>query len=188
VCYQLRKVVVTIHSSPQRMELLENACRLCSLEFVKPVLDVPTRWNSTFDMIHVAIRLRPALNSLFNSQTDLQRHAISPDEWALLGEVVDLFLIFKELTEKMSQNIPSVFWVIPLFNVLFDRVEDVADNAASAEPIRAAAIQTRHKLQEYYSKTNVTTMLCTLLDPRRKLLYFVKKRFPREEVDALKTL
>jgi hypothetical protein len=105
-----------------------------------------------------------------------------------VGEIVNLFLIFKELTENMSRNIPSIFWVIPFFNVLFDRAEDIADYTATAESIREAATQIRHKLQGYYSKTNITTMLCTLLNPQRKLLYFVKKRFPKEEIDTLKTL
>jgi Domain of unknown function (DUF4413) len=87
----------------------------------------------------------------------------------------------------MSQNVPSVFWIIPLFNILFDHVEDIADSATS-EYIREAATQARHKLKEYYSKTNSTTMLCTLLDPRHKLSYFVRRKFAKEHIQAVNAL
>jgi hypothetical protein len=89
----------------------------------------------------------------------------------------------------MSQNTPTAFLIIPFFNILFDHVEDVADNADKAEHsehIREAATQTRCKLEEYYTKTNTITMLCTLLDPRCKLLYFKKRKFSKKDVDDLK--
>jgi hypothetical protein len=177
-----------VHYSPQRMEQLENACRLCSIDFVKPVLDVVTRWNSTYDMLSVAIRLKPALNSLLSSQTDLQKHMLSQDEWDLFDDIIEFLTIFKDLTTKMSQNAPTVSWIIPLFNILFDHVEDIADGNDHSEFVQNAATQARHKLQEYYTKTNTTTMLCTLLDPRRKLLYFKSRKFPKEWVEEVRLL
>jgi hypothetical protein len=88
----------------------------------------------------------------------------------------------------MSQNAPTVSWIIPLFNVLFDHVEDVADDNNQPKFIREAAIQTRNKLEEYYSKTNATTMLCTSLDPRHKLSYFKRNNFSREWIDKVESL
>jgi hypothetical protein len=106
---------------------------------------------------------------------------ISSEEWDVFDDIIEFLIIFKDLTEKMSQNAPSVFWIIPLFNILFDHVDDTADNATS-KYIRDVATQARHKLKEYYSKTNATTMLCTLLDPRRKLSYFTKRDFAKEYI------
>ena len=94
--------------------------------------------------------------------------------------------IFKNLTVIMSRDTPTAFWIIPFFNILFDHVEDVADKAEYSEHIRDAATQTRCKLKDYYSKTNTVTMLCTLLDPRRRLTYFRKRKFPKEEIDKLR--
>lgn len=104
-----------------------------------------------------------------------------------MDDIVEFLTIFRDLTEKMSQNAPTVFWIIPLFNILFDHVEDTADSATS-KYIRDAATQARHKLKEYYSKTNATTMLCTLLDPRRKHLYFVKRNFSKDDIDVVRSL
>ena len=86
----------------------------------------------------------------------------------------------------MSRNAPTALWIIPFFNILFDHVEDAADKAEYSECIRDTAVQKRCKLHEYYSKTNTTTMLCTLLDPRRRLMYFRKRKFPKEETDRLR--
>ena len=113
---------------------------------------------------------------------------ITSEEWDIFEDIVKFLAIFKDLTEKMSQNAPTVFWIIPLFNILFDHVEDVADDNNQPEFIREAATQARHKLKEYYSKTNTTTMLCTLLDPRRKLLYFRKRKFNKEWIEEVRLL
>ncbi|CAG8476757.1 15212_t:CDS:2 [Racocetra fulgida] len=51
----------------------------------------------------------------------------------------------------------------------------------------AAKIE-REKLVKYYSKTNATIILCTVLDSQRKFHYFIKKDFPNHESDKTKTL
>jgi hypothetical protein len=92
---------------------------------------------------------------------------------------------FKELTVKMSSSsISTVYNIIPLFNLIMDHVEDMAE----ADGLQSAAIAAREKLVQYYSRTNATTMLCTALDPRRKFQYFVKKGFPEEEINSTKEL
>ena len=86
----------------------------------------------------------------------------------------------------MSQNAVTSFSIIPFFNILFDHVEDVADKAEYLKYIQDAATQTRCKLSEYYAKTNLVTMLCTLLDPQRKLVYFKSRKFPKDQIEELK--
>jgi len=49
---------VKLRSSPQRMERFAGQCRFASLEPKSLVLDVKTRWNSTFEMIRRALELR----------------------------------------------------------------------------------------------------------------------------------
>ncbi|CAG8782687.1 41584_t:CDS:2, partial [Gigaspora margarita] len=55
-------------------------------------------------------------------------------------------------------------------------------------PIFSAAIAARKKLVQYYSKTNTTIMLCTVLDPQRKFYYFVRKEFLNDEIEETKAL
>jgi hypothetical protein len=57
----LRIVMKKIHKSPKNRNTLQNLCSALDVPFVAPVLDVPTRWNSTVDMIENALRLKKAL-------------------------------------------------------------------------------------------------------------------------------
>ncbi|CAB5193439.1 unnamed protein product [Rhizophagus irregularis] len=95
------------------------------LSQLKTLLDVSTRWNSTFDMINRALYLKEALNSLALSEKDLKNFVIMDDEWTEL-EKVKLFLEkFKEITVLMSSSsYPTLSMLIPLYNALIDHMED----------------------------------------------------------------
>ena len=59
-------------------------------QFVKPILDVPTRWNSTFDMLQRALRLKACLNGYSNS--------IPSEDWDFFEEICSFLGPFKECT------------------------------------------------------------------------------------------
>jgi hypothetical protein len=54
----LRELVIKIRSSPQRRENLSNACQAYKIADLKPILDIETRWNSTYEMVLRAIILK----------------------------------------------------------------------------------------------------------------------------------
>jgi Domain of unknown function (DUF4413) len=101
---------------------------------------------------------------------------------------------FKGLMMNMSSSTKAtVVHVIPLFNIILDHLEDTASRITERSEgwearIRKAAEATREKVVQYYSKTNTTTMLCTVLDPRRKLRYFTRKGFSQDDIDATEAL
>ena len=58
--------MVKIRSSPQRREKFSRQCEVAGLSVKELVLDVKTRWNSTFFMIERSCELREvSLNLLF---------------------------------------------------------------------------------------------------------------------------
>lgn len=74
--------MIKIRASPQRCEKLYNTCKILNITILKPILDVETRWNSTYDMIKRAIILKNVsflyiLNKnfcLFNNINYIFRH------------------------------------------------------------------------------------------------------------------
>ncbi|CAB4421281.1 unnamed protein product [Rhizophagus irregularis] len=181
-----------IHHSPQRQEKLSSNCELHEISNLKVVLDVSTRWNSTFDMINRALYLKEALNSLVLSEKDLKNFVIMDDEWTEL-EKVKLFLEnFKEITVLMSgSSYPTLSMLIPLYNALIDHMEDymfenedVNENEDENEGddengsvdeesiIKKAATNGREKLLQYYNKTNDACVIVTILDLRLKMEYY----------------
>lgn len=57
----LRELVKKIRYSPQRLEKLAKLCSSADIPQVKPLLDVSTRWSSTFTMIMRAIEIRKVI-------------------------------------------------------------------------------------------------------------------------------
>ena len=54
----LREGIKLLRTSPRTMNHLKVACSAQKVLFVRPVLDVSTRWNSTYDMISTALQMR----------------------------------------------------------------------------------------------------------------------------------
>ncbi len=59
VNFKIRELNSAIRTSPQRFELLESSCNACQIQYRKPILDCPTQWNSTYDMIVNGLSLKP---------------------------------------------------------------------------------------------------------------------------------
>ncbi|CAG8562281.1 20657_t:CDS:2, partial [Gigaspora margarita] len=109
--------------------------------------------------------------------------------WIAPPEIAEFLEPFKDLTTKMlSISYCTASWIIPLFNIILNHVEDVDSNAETETPLSAAAMAAREKLVQYYFKTNTTVTLCTALDPRRKFHYLLKKEFPNDEINETKAL
>lgn len=56
--FKLRKLIVKIRSSPQRREKFLKACDFENLSSKELIIDVVTRWNSTYDMLQRALEYR----------------------------------------------------------------------------------------------------------------------------------
>ncbi|CAG8843596.1 5346_t:CDS:2, partial [Gigaspora margarita] len=76
-----------------------------------------------------------ALNTLTSSYNYFQSYAISHSQWTALEKIVEFLEPFKDLTIKISSSSNSTaFWIIPLFNIVFNHVKNVAstvDKSAS---------------------------------------------------------
>lgn len=57
---------------------------------IKPVLDVPTRWNSTYQMISKALELRTPLTMIISTDNDLQPFLLGDEEWTYLTRMKTL--------------------------------------------------------------------------------------------------
>ena len=70
---QLRDGIKYLRCSTQGMDELKTCCLEEGVQFVRPTLDVPTRWNSTFLMIKNALRLNFRYKRLFEDYGLTQR-------------------------------------------------------------------------------------------------------------------
>ena len=68
----------------------------------KLVQEVPTRWNSAFEMIQRVLDLKPALQMVSVHHQDVGPMLPTPEEWSTLGDMVAILRPFKRLTEDVS--------------------------------------------------------------------------------------
>ncbi|KAF0554872.1 zinc finger bed domain-containing protein ricesleeper 2-like [Gigaspora margarita] len=55
---KIRNLIIKSHSSPQRHQKFLEISSLNNIKNLSPILDVPTRWNSIYNMIQRALNLR----------------------------------------------------------------------------------------------------------------------------------
>jgi len=55
---KLRRLLVKIRCSPQRKEKFARRCEFFSIKSLSPILDVKTRWNSTYLMLDRILKLQ----------------------------------------------------------------------------------------------------------------------------------
>ena len=106
--------------SSMRMEKLKEVCKLNAIEFVKPVLDVVTRWDSTLDMIRRALRIMPALKQIVNIEKEFRNYALIEEDEMFISCIIPL------LTELESATVTVSFAKKPVISrtvVMFDYLE-----------------------------------------------------------------
>ncbi|EFN90112.1 Putative AC transposase, partial [Harpegnathos saltator] len=73
-----------------------------SKENLKLKQDVPTRWNSTFEMLHrFLINKEPIISALALLG---YKNTLQPEEWDLMEHCVNLLRIFNEITSEISSE------------------------------------------------------------------------------------
>ncbi|RIB16331.1 hypothetical protein C2G38_2190292 [Gigaspora rosea] len=87
---KLRSLIKSIKASRNRCEKLKLTSTL------KPILDVVTQWNSTFDMYERVFKLQTALDAVVFFETELHQYIITDEEWERINLLVDVLRPFKD--------------------------------------------------------------------------------------------
>lgn len=177
---KLKTLMVKIKNSEQFRRQLRVATEATKEKYRTPVLDCPTRWNSSLNMISCAIQMSNAINVLCNANRRLAEYAITSEEWAVLKAVETFLRPFKFLTELLSgEKYPTLPNIVVALNQLLDKIEqlitalDIDPNRSQVDETLLLAFQAaRDKIIIHYRKTNWIICAVLILDPRHKLETF----------------
>lgn len=186
---KLRKTFVKVRRSEQIQNSLKDSCNLAAIKYIKPILDVCTRWNTTHDMIGVGLRLKKDLNLLWASKpSDWQDFSLNEEQWSLLTNIHGYLKHFKDISTVLGgQKYVTLPLVVVAFNMLLDKIENIIkfldekDNRTGVDEILIFALQAaRDKMLKHYHKTNWVYCIALILDPRHKIETFEATSWGRE--------
>ncbi|KAH9954163.1 hypothetical protein BC827DRAFT_1093543, partial [Russula dissimulans] len=150
---QIRKFFfAVIHSMTIALPAWRKACVANNLPICLILCDVKTCWNSTFDMVKMALKYCAAVDDITaNKGLKLHKYELDDDDWDI---VLDLLHLLKDVTLFFSQDtISTIMHVIPTM----DRIDALLNNTA-AEPLSLSVKHVlafaRQIINRYYSKTD----------------------------------
>ncbi|KAJ8651917.1 hypothetical protein O0I10_012526 [Lichtheimia ornata] len=156
---------------------------------LKLTLDVRTRWNSTYDMLNRALKLKEAYMAM-TANGDLKDFALEGDEWDRVEHMCKLLEPFDHATRMLSASTShtTVNMTILSYNRLIDKLEDLADtveNPTCPQDLRDAAKAGREKLLPYYGRTDDTEVyaVATAMDPRMRFDWWTRSRWEKSIKD-----
>jgi hypothetical protein len=183
---KLRKLVVKIRSSPQRREMLALQCGAPGSASKELIVDVRTRWNSTFLMLQRALELRGPLGNVAMLDRDLRAYQLTDEEWSMLETVSNPLKMFKRATDCLSgSTYPTLNAAIPVYNYLMDMIEGFMETHRESAVLVEAARAAWNKLSTYYSKSEAAVYaVATVIDPSLKLDYHRRSEWEDEYIEA----
>ncbi|CAN6252694.1 unnamed protein product [Urochloa humidicola] len=164
----IRDIIKVVTSSPSRMQIFNAIVQSLGLKSKSGlVLDVPHRWNATYDMLNEALKYKAALNR-FAEEHHYQ--APSEDEWSKAEALHGFLQEFSDATKAFSADRhPTAHLYLKM--VLAIRYVLLDETWNSDELLSALADSMYEKFAKYWSKPNTALLIAAVLDPSMKTDY-----------------
>jgi hypothetical protein len=170
---KLAIMVRKIRRSPQQIESFRARCIMKSLEPRTPIIDVVTRWNSTFEMLEFARNYKEVFRSHALDQ-EWSSLVIGSDDWIKLEPLLSVLGAFKTVSEMQSgSSYATINRVYPCYEYLLSSMNRAIETAVDPD-LSEQLIAAREKLNHYYDRTAICVNIGTLVDPSKKLVWFQK--------------
>ncbi|KAM9350016.1 E3 SUMO-protein ligase ZBED1 [Symphorus nematophorus] len=176
---KIRKVVTFFHRSTTASHALKTKQGMLELPVHKLIHDVPTRWNTTYDMLERYLEQQAAIYSAL-MEKDVKKHlkdisVLTDGEAKLAEDLIRILKPLKNVTTLMStETSPSVSMIIPLQKMILKSMTPSEEDSSTIKDAKAAItkdLEVRYgnpELQDYLHRT-------TALDPRFKSLPYLEE-------------
>ena len=170
-------IVGFFHQSTTAAAKLRSQAELLGLPDHKLIADVPTRWNSTYDMISRFLEMQCAIIAVLRSK-DLAKikekdlNTLTDDDICLADEVMVCLKPLKVVTTTLcAESVPTISVIMPLHRKLIDSIfQHSDDDSLVIAQMKRAVVD---DLQDRYTHQEETLTIASALDPRFKALPFL---------------
>lgn len=192
---KFRTVAKAFKRSQRRLRDLESYCKDHNEKFRSPMVDVATRWNSTYDMIDRLFSMRRTISYLIDKpkyledkeNRGLQVH-ITNMEWDAIRRLRDVLVPFQEATLMLSGS--SYVTLSLALPILFTLQNDVINVINSDEDVLETSGWSVEGMTATFNKylelmvTNKAAVIATVLDPRFNSRFFVGRTPNQSQVES----
>ena len=111
-----QEVPPTPQPTPTSSPAIVTVCRPRNLGLI---LDVKTRWNSTYAMLKRLVELRAAVEMFVSTDEKLKKLSLSVEEWDMVRHIVDILKPLYLATLHLSKSkYPSLASTLPTYAAL----------------------------------------------------------------------
>lgn len=134
-----------------------------------PFLDVPHRWNATYDMLTSALPYKRAFKALAREEPNY-KHLPSDNEWGMARKLCSMLIVFHKATLTVSGS------KYPTSNLWFHEIWEVkklldTEILNSHPNIVSMAYEMIHKFEKYWKLSFLQICIPVILDSRFKLTF-----------------
>jgi hypothetical protein len=177
----LRKIASNLKNSSKQIQKFEEIANALGEKYLRLKRDIHIRWNSTFEMIEIALKMRRVIDIICLKEESFKIYQINDNEWEILIKLCDFLRPFYESTKLLSgQSYSSICFVIPLFKHLLEHISSVFEDSLKTCSER---IETKLKDYEKRLKTNCS-YFAVIFDPRLNFS-FLKTLLNDEEFEII---
>ncbi|XP_063775419.1 E3 SUMO-protein ligase ZBED1-like [Pseudophryne corroboree] len=167
---KIKGIVEFFKKSSHGLTKLHDTQKQMGLPELKLTQDVPTRWNSTLDMISRIVMVKDAVvATLAVLHTEL--NTLTSHEWTVAEKSIDVLQIFQDVTVEVSaeKSVPRSK-VILFVKIMNKKMESLLAEQSTPTEITSMVTILREQLARRFKdlEDNELNNQATLLDPRFK--------------------
>ncbi|KAF9554476.1 hypothetical protein CPC08DRAFT_615321, partial [Agrocybe pediades] len=117
---------------------------------------------------------------------DIHELELSDEEWEIVKQLGEVLKVLKDATTFFSRANACIANVIPVMDIINDRLTEKTNDNTLSPAIRASLGLAKKTLNRYYSKTDDIEVyrIAMVLHPKHKLQYFKDAHWNLEWIDV----
>jgi hypothetical protein len=106
--YKLRRYIYIFRNRRIWRDALEKQCKAANIKYYRLSLDMPIRWNSTYNIIKAACNLQIPITAVCAVQDydiSVRAFMLTQADWLILNNIQRLFAIFVRPSQKLQGQV-----------------------------------------------------------------------------------